>query len=549
MNVIEEIQEAFKSYLQKTFSLDEKTSQESTFELTIEEAKQQFGDLSSNAALILAGKLNQAPREIAQKITEEFRHDYIQKIKIAGPGFINAFLTDKALQKLAKELFKEQEKFFTTGQNVEKQNYNIEFVSANPTGPLHFGHGRGGIIGDVLGNILKFLGQDVTKEFYINDAGVQIQKLGVSFKIRCQQQLGIDIQLPEDAYHGTYLVDLARQCIEEYGKEILKKPDSFFVDYAKNQMLEYIKETLTEYGIIFDVWFSEKSLHDSGAIEHAVEILTARGYVYEKDNALWFKATAFGDDKDRVIRKSSGEWTYMAPDIAYLINKVERGFNHLVMVLGHDHHSYAVRLQAVHNALGMKAPLDIILYQLVKIKASGEFLRMSKRAGRMITLRDIINTVGKDVARFFYLNRKADSQLEFDVDLALKKTEENPVYYVQYAYVRTNSILAKAAQEKFLQNITSAGAAQISREEAWLLKKIVWLKSLLHTTAINHQTHLLTYYLIELATVFHRYYSQYRVIDLNAVEKSKGRLLLISILNKTFALCLDMLGISKPEKM
>jgi len=549
MNVIEQIQKEFSSFLQKRFSLSKQEAQEYSFELNIEEAKQQFGDLSSNAALILAKKLARNPRDIAQEIATSFKNKYLRDLSVAGTGFINAFLATEALQHLAKELFEEQKTFFKKDQRSTSQNYNIEFISANPTGPLHFGHGRGGIIGDVLGNILKFLGQEVTKEFYINDAGVQIEKLGISFKIRCQQQLGMAIGLPENVYHGEYLIDLAKQCIEEYGSSVIEKPDLFFTNYAKDYLLEQIKQTVTDFGITFDIWFSEKSLHENDAIIHAIDILNKRGYLYEKDGALWFQATSFGDDKDRVIKKSTGEWTYVAADIAYLVNKVERGFNYLIMVLGHDHHSYAVRLECVRQALGLEAPLDIILYQLVKIKASGQFLRMSKRAGRIITLHDIIDTVGKDVARFFYLNRKADSQLEFDIDLALKKTEENPVYYVQYAYVRTNSILAKAAQEKALDNITSKDAINIGQEEAWLLKKIVLLKTMLQTIATNYQTHLLTYYLIELATVFHRYYAKHRVIELENVEQSRSRLLLIKVLNQTFALCLDLLGISKPEKM
>jgi arginyl-tRNA synthetase len=549
MNSIEQIQQAFSSYLQKAFSIDKETAQECKFELNVEEQKQQFGDLSSNAALVLAKKLGRNSRDIAEEITSSFRHEYLQDIAVAGPGFINAFFTRHALQKLAQELFEEQADFFKKEQLLAKQNYNIEFVSANPTGPLHFGHGRGGIIGDVLGNVLRFLGQEVTKEFYINDAGAQIEKLGHSFKIRCQQQLGIDVKLPEDAYHGAYLIDLAKQCIQEQGPSVIKKPNAFFTNYAKDFLLEQIKQSLNDFGIIFDVWFYESELHKSGAIEHAVEILKKHGYVYEKDNAVWFKATAFGDDKDRVIRKSTGEWTYMAPDIAYMVNKVERGFNHLIMVLGHDHHSYAVRLEAVRKALELKAPLDIILYQLVKIKASGKLVRMSKRAGHIITLEDIIDTVGKDVARFFYLNRKADAQLEFDVDLALKKTEENPVYYVQYAYVRTNSILAKAAQEKQLHHSAISDISSIGHEESLLIKKMASLKSTLNTIANSYQTHLLTYYVIELATIFHRYYTKHRVIDLDTIEQSRGRLLLISVLNKTFAICLDLLGISKPEKM
>jgi len=549
MNIIEKIQQSFSLFLEQHFSLEKDLATNYNFELNVDESKAQFGDLSSNAALILAKKLKKNPRVIAQEIIDSFKHEDLKDLNVAGAGFINAFLTDTALQTLAHELFDKKETFFKTNQIKQPQNYNVEFVSANPTGPLHFGHGRGGIIGDVVGNILKFVGNNVTKEFYVNDAGNQIQKLAASFKIRCEQQLGKDVTLPEDAYHGEYLSQLAQECVKEYGNNILEKPDSFFADYAKEKMMAQQEQTLNDYGINFDIWFSEKTLHQTNTIEHAIETLEKNGYVYEKDGALWFASTKFGDDKDRVIRKSTGEWTYMAPDIAYMVNKVERGFNHLIMILGHDHHSYAVRLEAVRQALNLKAPLDVILYQLVKIKEGGQFMRMSKRAGRMITLRDIIETVGKDVARFFYLNRKADGQLDFDLDLALKKTEENPVYYVQYAYVRTNSILAKAQEGKNFSAISSDDIAAISHEEAGLLKKIVSLKLLLHNITINYQTHLLTYYLIELATTFHRYYAKHRVIDPENIAQSRSRLLLIKILNQTFALGLDLLGISKPEKM
>ena len=265
---------------------------------------------------------------------------------------------------------------------------------------------------------------------------------------------------------------------------------------------------------------------------------------------MWFRTTEFGDDKDRVIRKSTGEYTYIAADIAYLKNKIDRGFDNLVFILGHDHHSYVARLNAVKNGLGYTdCPLDVILYQLVKISEDGAMVRMSKRAGAIVSLQDIINTVGKDVARFFYLNRKADAQLEFDVGLALKRTEENPVYYVQYAYVRTGSILERAAKEAHLHDISADDAQYLGPEEAFLLKKIVFLEQLLMDISVNHQTHLLTYYVVELAQLFHRYYSHVRVLDPENRKKSRGRLLMISLLRKTIALVLDILGVSHPEKM
>lgn len=550
MNPIAHISAAFITFLQKTFNISQELAQSCNFMLNVEPNKQEFGDLNSNAAMVLAKELKKNPRQIAQEIIDGFKHPYISKIEIAGPGFLNAWLNPKALHDLATDIITKKRNFFVLEEDAQKHRSNIEFVSANPTGPLHLGHGRGAIIGDVLGNILKFLGHQVTKEFYVNDAGNQITKLGQSFKVRCQQALGIESELPEDGYRGEYLIELAQKCIQENGKEILSKPDSFFENYAKHAMLEQQKKTLHEYGLTFDVWFSEKTLHESGDIERAIKMLQEHNFIYEHEHALWFASTKFGDDKDRVVKKSSGEWTYVAADIAYLLNKAKRGFDHLVMVLGHDHHSYAVRLQGIKQALELdRIDLAIILYQLVTMKASGQLVQMSKRAGTMVTLQDVIDEVGKDVARYFYLNRKADAQLEFDLDLALKKTEENPVFYVQYAYVRTGSILEKAMAEKELQNISIADAAQLGSAEALLIKKIASLKHLLEVIAATQQTHHLTYYTHELADIFHRYYAQNRVIESSNSNQSRARLLLIQLLRETFATTFDLLGISKPLKM
>jgi arginyl-tRNA synthetase len=549
MNVIEQLHHSFCIYLANTFTISQEHARACTFTLNVDETKEAFGDISTNAAMVLAKQLKRNPIEIAKTITTQFNHAYIDKIEPAGPGFLNIFLTVNALQQTMQELVACKEGFFKPS-NLTPQNINIEFVSANPTGPLHFGHGRGGIIGDVLCNVLRFLGHTVTKEFYINDAGAQITKLGVSLRIRCQQVAGHNMTLPEDAYHGEYLIDIAQQCIAQYGLEVLDKPNDFFADYAKHQLLERIKRTLSNFGIHFDVWFSEKTLHDQGLIAEALEIVNKNGYLYEHEGALWLRSTTFGDDKDRVVRKASGELTYVAADVAYLKNKIDRGFNCLFMTLGHDHHSYVVRLHAVQQALGLgQYPLIIILYQLVKIKEGGQQVRMSKRAGNIVVLDDVIEAVGTDVARFFYLNRKADAQLEFDLELALKKTEENPVYYVQYAYVRTKSIIAKAAQEQALQNITEKDIAHIGHPEAMLIKKIVSLKTLLTDIAQHQQTHLLTYFAIELATVFHRYYSKNRVIDLENPAISRARLLMIMQLQEAFDMILTLIGISKPERM
>lgn len=549
MNILDQIKSSFTHFVTNQFNPHPKIINNCSFDLNVDENKQQFGDINANHAMIIAKELKRNPREIAQEIAAHFKHDSVEKIEIAGPGFLNFYLTEECWQTLATELATKKRSFFKLDSTAPIHNYDIEFVSANPTGPLHLGHGRGGIIGDVLANILSFLGHQVTREFYVNDAGAQIKKLGLSFKIRLQQQLGQPIELPEEAYHGDYLVELAKKTLAEHGKEFMNKSDDEIGLYAKNHMLEQLKQTLENYGVKYDVWFSEKTLHTSGAIEKALEILDKKNLLYEKDGATWFKSTDYGDDKDRVVRKADGELTYVAADIAYMLNKVNRGFDHLIMTLGQDHHSYVSRLQGLRQALQLTPPLDIILYQLVRMKEGDKQVRMSKRSGAIITLEGVIEEVGRDVARFFYLNRKADAQLEFDLDLALKRTDENPVYYLQYAYVRINSILNKAETEPELAHTQPQDIAQLSAADRYLLKKIISLKNLLENIACNYQTHLLAYYAIELATAFHAYYSKNRVIELTNIPQSRSRLEMIKLLRETLEICLDLLGLSKPEKM
>lgn len=550
MNIIEQLQKKFTEYLCQTFALSPEVAQSCALTLNTDELKQQFGDLSSNAAMILAKHLGTPPRAIAQTIASDFKDISIQNIEIAGPGFLNFFLTPDALKTLAQDLIDHPTSFFMPSTTDQKRSMLIEFVSANPTGPLHFGHGRGGIIGDVLSKVVSFLGHKVTKEFYINDAGAQIQKLGNSLFIRCQQAIGIEVQLPEDAYHGSYLQDIAADLVREHGEKILNKPLSFFEQYGKETMLARLKNTLSTYGITFDVWFSEKTLHENGEIENALTILHANDYLYESEGALWFKSTSFGDDKDRVVKKADGTYTYVAADIAYMRNKIRRGFNELVMTLGHDHHSYVVRLQALLQALGLAQTnsLEVILYQLVKIKESGLMVRMSKRAGNIITLDDVIAEVGTDVARFFYLNRKADAQLEFDLELATKKSDDNPVYYIQYAYVRTKSILQKALDAGFDQ-LESHTIQSIGPDEALLIKKIASFKTILNDISLHLQTHILAYYTIELAQLFSKYYAKHRIVDPENIQTSYDRLVLVTMIRNTLELCFDLMGISKPERM
>ena len=559
MNLLQKIHKQFSEFLKKEFdqvlpftpSTEHKrgASRDFTFDLNTD-PENKFGDLSTNAAMLLAKELGRSPREIATQIIQNFKDPNISKMEIAGPGFLNFFLTDQAFITLLDELHSEKENFFKSLDQFDqkKYNYNIEFLSANPTGPIHLGNGRGGIIGDVLGNVLKFLGHKVTKEYYINDAGSQIEKLGQALKIRCEQELEMNSELPEDSYHGEYLVDLAKELIKKYEKSILSKPNEFFTEYAKNAILTQIKNTLIEYGIFYDEWFSEKSLHENGQVSKDIADLTKAGHTYEKDGAVWFKSTEFGDDKDRVLLRANGEPTYVAADIAYMKNKVERGANYLIMILGHDHHSFAQRLKGLQKALGLeKYPFDIILYQLVRMKLGEKQLRMSKRSGSAITLQDVIETVGKDVARFFYLNKKADAQLEFDLDLALKKSEENPVFYIQYAYVRAKSILARTQQENL--ELDYKFAQHMQDDEKALLKHIIKLRSILETIERSHQPHLLANYVIELATNFHSYYNKNRIVGLEDTNLAKARLLLIDQIKACLKLCFDLLGISAPEKM
>lgn len=550
MNTFEQLQKEFFSHSREIFNLSNDDLSSCSFELNVEEHKQQFGDISSNICMVLAKPLGKAPRDLASTIVQTFSHPLIEKIDPAGPGFLNIFLKQEAFNQIAIELFEQKESFFKTILGSNKKHFSLEFVSANPTGPLHLGHGRGGIIGDVLGNILSFLGHKTTKEYYINDAGVQMQRLGTSFKIRCMQVLGDQIDVPEDGYQGKYLVEFAQECVSEYGESLREKNDTFFSHYAEERLLAMIKTTLKEYGIEYDVWFSERTLHEQEAIARGIQTLSKGGYTYEQDNALWFTSTKFGDDKDRVLRKKDGTLTYAAADIAYMLDKIERGAQKLLYVLGQDHHSYVVRLKGIIQALGYKPDmLDVILYQLVTLKETEQVKRMSKRTGSYVTLSEIISTVGKDVARFFYLNRKADAHLEFDLTLALKKTDENPVYYLQYAYVRTKSIAAKASEHSELTTIKIDDAQHLGKEEQLLLKKIVALKALLTGISKHYQTHLLTYYLLELAQLFHSYYSKYKVINPDDFTTSRSRLLLVKLLNETLGMSLKLIGISLPESM
>jgi arginyl-tRNA synthetase len=549
-----------KIYSSISSALDCSLEELKSISLTINTGKSsEFGDFSCNAAMVFSKSIGTSPISLAQKISKQLSEDIseIESVQIAGPGFINITLSANSWQQIASSILNDPEGKKISLACSDKKKYLVEFVSPNPTGPLHLAHGRNAIIGDVLARVLSFLGHDVTRECYINDAGVQITNLGKSLKSRVAAFLGEEIPFPEEGYKGEYLQDVAEQLVTEQGKNVLEQPTTFFSEYAKNKMLALIKVSLDRYGIAFDNWFSELSLHVAGEVDLAVKLLEENGLAYKQDDALWFKSTEFGDDKDRVLKKTDGSYTYIAPDLAYHKNKFDRGFDKIIDIFGQDHHGYVHRLKGVIKAIGYDAEkLDVILYQLVRMKKGEAYVRMSKRSGNFELLSDVIDAVGVDVARFFYLNRKADSHLEFDLDIALKKTDENPVYYIQYALVRMKSILEKASKidvfssgVKDGKDLLNSETAELKAPEISILKKICLFGEVLNTIESGYQTHLLTTYSYELAQQFHAYYNSSRVIDQENIETSCMRLAIIEAIKNTLELTLDLLGLSKPEKM
>jgi arginyl-tRNA synthetase len=527
------------------------TESDYKFEYNFDSSRFHFGDLSSNVALIIAKQLKCNPLEIAEKIKLALLNiHYIDKIEIIKPGFINIFFKNEYYGIYLEKLLKN--KTYYLKNKTTDDIYNIEFVSANPTGPLHIGHGRGAIIGDIIAKVLTLKSYNAKKEYYINDAGNQINKLGLSVFLRYKEECSRKEELfGEDLYQGEYIKDLAKDIFATYGATKIDDDLVWFAEYAKHELLKNIKHTLEEYHINFDTWFSEKELHNDGSIERAIRILSDKGYTYTtEDTTLWFKATLFGDEKDRVLKKNDGSWTYTAADVAYLMNKIHRGFNKIIMVLGQDHHSFKIRMHAIAEAIGFKKEnLIILLYQLVTLKNSNKIIRMSKRKGNSIELEDIIDNVGSDVARFFYLHRKQDAHLEFDVTEALQQDKTNPVFYIQYALVRINSILKKYAQQrptddKPIDFITYP----YSLEERLILKKINLFNGILDEIITNYSTHQLAFYTLELSALFHSFYMKNTIISQN-YHDTEIRIAIAQATGEVLSLCAHTLGISIPEHM
>ncbi|WP_294580065.1 arginine--tRNA ligase [uncultured Thomasclavelia sp.] len=511
------------------------------------------GDYSTNLAMQLTKLLKRNPREIANEIVEAIDQDaaQIEKIEIAGPGFINLFLAKNIMTSIITDVLNEKEKFGNSdyGQGIK---YNVEFVSANPTGDLHLGHAKGAAVGDSICRIMSAAGYDVTREYYINDAGNQIYNLALSLYARYRQAFGLEAELPEDGYHGKDVIDIAQKIKETEGDKYLNIPEEKAIAYFRNKGTEYelqkIKDILNQFRVSFDVWFSETSLYENNCVVPTVEKLKAAGYTYEADGALWFKSTEFGDDKDRVLIKSDGSYTYLTPDIAYHLNKLDRGYEYLVDLFGADHHGYINRMKAAIQALGYNAnQLNIDIIQMVRMMNNGEPVKMSKRTGNAVTIQDLIEEIGVDATRYFFVSKAANTPFDFDIGLAKQKSNENPVYYAQYAHARMCSI--KAAAKKANLKFSNHYELLVNPKEIELVKHINEFRNVIIDSAINRTPHKIANYIQRLAQLFHSFYNECHVIDENNLELSEQRLALVEATRITLANALNLIGVSAPEKM
>jgi len=556
-------------------------------DISIERTRQkEHGDYSCNTAMVLAKHARCAPRDLAQQIVDRLpASNIIAKVELAGPGFINFFLTDEPLYQGVRDVFSEGDLYGHTDIGAG-QKVIVEFVSANPTGPLHVGHGRGAAYGDALARLLRAAGYDVHSEYYVNDAGRQMNILAVSVWLRYLELCGEEMDFPANAYQGDYVWDIAASIHRSKGDALHRKIDDVFVgvppdeplggdkeahidglinrakellgdDYALvfdqglNEITDNIRRDLSEFGVEFDNWFSERSLHQSGEMEKAIQTLEDNGYLYEKDGARWFRSTDFGDEKDRVVVRDNGQTTYFASDIAYHLDKLDRGFDRLVDIWGADHHGYVARVKAALQALQAdKDRFEVLLVQFAILYRGGEKLAMSTRSGEFVTLRELRNEVGNDAARFFYVLRKCEQHMDFDLDLAKSQSSDNPVYYVQYAHARICSVLAQLAERNMQAPDPANASLELLTEdhEKEIMSQILRYQEVIESAAINHEPHQIAYYLRDLANAFHTYYNAHQfLIDDEGLRNA--RLVLIQATRQVLASGLDLLGVSAPESM
>jgi arginyl-tRNA synthetase len=523
--------------------------------------RKEFGDFSVNTAMLIANKIGKNPREVAELIIENLpqeKDELFNKVEIAGPGFINFYVKEEAIVNKLLQIENAGEKFGTSNLgNGEK--VLVEFVSANPTGFLHMGHSRNAVVGDTVARMLSASGYDVTKEFYINDAGRQMNLLGESVLIRYKELFGHSEELPEDGYKGDYVKDIASQIKAEKGDSLLQdsaeQASTYCRELAKGILLEEIKKDLADINVFFDEWYSEvENIHtvlaesEDTKLNQIKALLNSKGVLEEREGALWFKATEFGDTQDWVLIKSDGSPTYFLADIAYHLDKYKRGFDSIINVWGADHHGHVSRLKAALRSIGLDdSRFNVLLIQFVRLMREGKEVAMSKRAGSYVTLKEVAQEVGADVMRFFLLMRSSESHLDFDLDLAKKESSENPVYYIQYAYARIGSIFRKAQEEGITQSSNNLALLK-APEEIDLVKKLLLFPEVLEDSAKSLAPHKVAYYLQELAAQFHVYYNKCRVVDENK-DISSSRLYLITCAQTVLGNGLKLLGVSAPERM
>lgn len=551
-NIREAVEEAFRQSVNEGLLPDVPLSESHQVAFSKTES---HGDFASNLALIIASQAKKKPREVASYLAKMLESNPLfDKIEVAGPGFLNFFVSISWWQENLRSIWEAGDSYGQS-QVGHGRSVQVEFVSANPTGPLHIGHGRGAAVGDSLARLLKAAGFKVEREYYINDTGNQIKMLGSSVYLRYLEYFGHDIEFPKDYYQGDYIRDIAISIASKEGDKYLGIPLEscldFFVNTSVENITSDIRKELEKFRVHYDSWFSEKILRESGLIDKTISELTDKGYIFEKEGALWFRATAFGDEKDRVIKRSTGDLTYFASDIAYHKYKLDREYDFLIDIWGADHHGYVARIKAAIKALGYKEEkLRVLLVQLVNLLEKTKIKTMSTRAGQFVTLQELLDDVGIDAARFMFLTRRCDSHLDFDLALAKSQSQENPVYYVQYAHARLSSIFRNAEEQKisFVKPQDVDVSLLKTPQDIKLLKQLAVFPSLIADAALALEPYRISYYLTELASQLHSYYTQYRFIT-EDINLTQARLLLARATRRVFRKGLDLLGVSAPEKM
>ena len=540
MSIKQKIQGIIKTSLDKLnidFDLDK---------IVIETPKDtKHGDYSTNVALLLTKVLKDNPMNIAANLANEISDESIEKVEIASPGFINIYLTKKVLLDEINKIITEDRNYGrnTTGNN---EKINLEYVSANPTGTLHIGHGRGATYGDNLSRIMSFCGYDVTREYYINDAGNQMNNLGISIKERYKEICGLECNLPEDGYHGKEIITIAKKIYDTYEDTKLAEDISYFKQEGLSILLDEIKKDLDRFRVNFDVFTSEQSLYDRGYVEKVLDSFRKNNNCYVEDDALWLKTSIYGDEKDRVIVKKDGNYTYLLPDIAYHVNKIERGYQKLIDVLGADHHGYINRLKGALEILGHDSSiLDIEILQMVRLLRDGEEIKISKRTGKTITLNDLIDEVGINATRYFFASKSLDTQMDFDLGLAVKNSNDNPVYYIEYANARISSIL-----NNYHNSISpKENYHTLTEDIAYnIMNKLIRFEDTVISASLKKQPHIICNYVYELATIFHSYYGAYKFIT-DDKEYTEERMLLLKAIKIVINNSLNLIGVIPREEM